>query len=103
MENDYAIKIIWTCSCVFLKGKLGIGEGDRLEPDKLEPKKGRRSKTGLRQARNFRLNRLKRTLWDNKMQFFMEKNNNKLVFSKQHSSQLYENNLSRERSIWLKN
>ena len=47
--------------CVF-KGELGIGEGDRLEPDKLEPKKGRRRKTGLRQARNFRLNWLKRTL-----------------------------------------
>lgn len=33
----------------------------------------------------------------------MEKNNNKLVFSKQHSSQLYENNLLKDRSIWLKN
>ena len=85
--------------CVF-KGKLGIGEG---VPDKLEPKKGRRSKSGTRQVRNFRLNRLKRTLWDNKMQFFMEKNNNKLIFSKQHSSQLYEKNLLKDRSIWLKN
>ena len=44
--------------CVF-KGKLGMGEG---VPDKLEPKKGRRSKTGIRQVRNFRLNMLKRTL-----------------------------------------
>lgn len=44
--------------CVF-KGKLGMGEG---VPDKLEPKKGRRSKIGIRQVRNFRLNKLKRTL-----------------------------------------
>lgn len=44
--------------CVF-KGKLGMGEGI---PDKLEPKKGRRSKIGIRQVRNFRLNKLKRTL-----------------------------------------
>lgn len=46
-----------------LKEKIGMGRG---VPDKLKTKKGRRSKFDIRQVRNFRLNRIKRTLCNNK-------------------------------------